>query len=135
MPTVSMAYDNPNYTQIRQENKTKHPITAVGVQHELTWRSHVAAVVTGIFVVLASAATGSLILTLLMNGSVAAILTLCNTANTAVRTFTLTVNRTLAAMTDRIEIATPTHNTGALSVVYEYRIVPGSTYSLFGTLG
>lgn len=134
MPTLSQAYDHCNYTTIRQEVKNGQ-IAAVGNQASLQFRSHVAAVVTGIFVVLNSASSFSLILTLLVNASVAAILTLCNTANAAVRTFTLTVNRTLAAMTDRIDIGTPTHVTGNVSVIYEYRIVPGSTYSLFGTLG
>jgi len=135
MASISNRYDHPNYTQIRQEYK-QHSVSATGKLAGLAFRTRVAAVVTGITAVLASiATTGSLILTLLINGSVAAILTLSNSANEVARAFTLTVNRTLTGITDRIEIGTPTHTTGKVGVVYEYRIVPGSTYSLFGSLG
>jgi len=136
MPTIGQNYSHPNYTTIRQESKASAVGATFGIVHELTFRSRVAAVVTGIGVALESASgSGSLILTLLINGSVAAILTLSNSANEVAREFTLTANRTLSALTDRIQIGTPTHVTGAVAVVYEYRIVPGSDYSLNAAIG
>ena len=131
MATQTMQYDHPAYTVIRQEAKATAVGAAVGIMHELTFRSRVAAVVTGIGAVLESiSGTGSLILTLLIDGSVAAILTLSNSANEVAREFTLTANRTLTSLGQRIQVGTPTHVTGAVAVVYEYRIVPGATYSL-----
>lgn len=136
MPVDSQNYDHPNYTQIRQESKASAVGSAVGIIHGLTFRSRVAAVVTGIGAVLESiSGTGSLILTLLIDGSVAAILTLSNSANEVARSFTLTANRTLTSITSRIQVGTPTHVTGAVAVVYEYRIVPGSDYSLNAAIG
>jgi hypothetical protein len=131
MATVSKSYDAADYTMIRQESKASAVGAAVGIIHGLTFRSRVAAVVTGIGAVLESASgSGSLILTLLIDGSVAAILTLSNSANEVARSFTLTANRTIADLTGRIQVGTPTHVTGAVAVVYEYRIVPGSDYSV-----
>jgi hypothetical protein len=132
MPAIDMAYDDPNYTLIRQECHTTAVATA-GVQQSLTFRSRVAAVVTGIGVVLGSASSVTLICTLLHNGSVAAILTLSNSANEVARQFTLSVNRTLTSITDRFQVSTD-KDKGDVTVVYEYRIVPGSTYSLNAAL-
>ena len=128
MASADFEYDHPNYTVMRHEHHTG-AVAAAGVQVGLTFRSRVAAVVTGIGVALGSASSVTLILTLLHNGSVAAILTLSNSANEVARQFTLSVNRTLTALTDRFEVST-NKDKGDISVVYEYRIVPGSTYSL-----
>jgi hypothetical protein len=118
-----------------QQDHRPHTITAAGVQAALRFRSKLAAVVTGIHVQVNSAATGSLILTLLVGGSVAAILTLGNTADeNGPHTFTLTANRTLAAFTDLIEISTPTHAAGEIDVVYEYYVSPNTDISLFGAI-
>lgn len=133
MATLSDQYDSPNYTVMRQNSHSAN-IAAAGVAPSLTFRSRVAAVVTGIGVVLGSASSVSLILTLLHNGSVAAVLTLSNSANEVAREFTLAVNRTLTALTDRFEVSA-NKDKGDVTVVYEYRIVPGSTYSLNAALG
>jgi len=133
MADLSGHYDDPNYTLIRQESKT-HTIAATGVQHPLTFRSRVAAVVTGVFAVLGVTATGTLILTLTVDGSVAAILTLQNSINEGGQAFTLSANRTLSAITSRIAIETPTHATGTVTLVYQYRVVPGSTFTLNAAL-
>lgn len=132
MASFSDEYSSAAYTIIRQESHTGN-VAAAGVQPSLTFRSRVAATVTGIGVVLGSASSVSLILTLLMNGSIAAILTLSNSANEVAREFTLTVNRTLTALTDRIEVST-NKDKGDITVVYEYRVVPGATYSLNAAL-
>lgn len=138
MASASFQYDHPNYTVIRQESKTSTNLASAGIKNELTFRSHVACVVTQV-----SATTGgstvlsaSVILTLTHNGSVAAILTLEESLNTSAAVFTLTANRTLTAITDRLEVSTnATFSADAgVSVVYEYRIVPGSTYSLFAAI-
>lgn len=135
MATAGMNYDHPNYTVIREHTATAVS-GAAGIIHGLSFRSRVAAVVTGVGVVLESVSgTGSLILTLLVDGSVLAILTLSNSANEVAREFTLTANRTLTAMTGRLQIGTPTHATGAVSVVYQYRVVPGSDFSLNAAIG
>lgn len=132
MASTSNAYDHPNYSQIRQEVKT-HTITATGTQHPLTFRSSVQAAVTHIGVMLGGiATTGSLILTLFHNGSVWAVMTLSNSANEVARVFTLSAERTLLSLGDRIEVGTPTHTTGTVSVVYQYRVSPGATFSLHG---
>ena len=129
MAAIDFSYDNPNYTLIREHLATGQ-IAATGVQSALAFRSKMAAVVTGVFAILQSVGTGTLVLTLLVDGSVAAILTLQNSINEGGQTFTLAANRTLAALTGRIDISTPTHVTGNLQVVYQYRVVPGSTYSI-----
>lgn len=135
MATDSQDYSHPNYTVIRQNSKSSAVGSAVGIIHGLSFRSRVAAVVTGIGAILESiSGTGSLILTLTHNGSVMAILTLSNSANEVAREFTLTANRTLTAFTDRLQVSTPTHVTGAVSVIYEYRIVPGSNFSLIAAI-
>ena len=129
MAALDFNYDHPNYTIIRQHLATGQ-IAATGVQSGLAFRSKVAAVVTGVFAILQSVGTGTLLLTLLVDGSVAAILTLQNSINEGGQTFTLAANRTLAAMTGRIDISTPTHATGNLQIEYQYRLVPGSTFSV-----
>lgn len=122
--TVGMWYSDPNVTVIRQDQRNLQ-VAATGIQAAATFRSRLKAVVTGVHAQVTSAATGSHILTLLVNGSVAAILTLGNTANeNGPHTFTLSTNRTLNNITDRIQIAVPTHATGNLDVVYEYYLVP-----------
>lgn len=136
MPTQSNAYDHENYTIHRQSCRSA-TAAAAGVLHDLTFRTMVAATVTKIGVVLGVVSgTATLILTLLHNGSVAAILTLSNSANEVAREFTLSVNRTLTALTDRFEVSVGTAGatTGAVSVVYQYRIVPGSDFSLNAAL-
>tara|TARA_R110000868_G_scaffold59652_2_gene183081 strand:- start:3285 stop:3686 length:402 start_codon:yes stop_codon:yes gene_type:complete len=132
MATKEESYSSPSYTIIRQQSHTAVNTTA-GIQPVLTFRSRVAAVVTGIGVVLASVSSVTLILTLLHNGSVAAILTLSNSANEVAREFTLTVNRTLTSITDRFEVSTA-KDKGDITVVYEWRIVPGTAYSLNAAL-
>lgn len=124
MATLQLAYDHPTHTVMRQE--TRHcQIAATGVQRQATFRSKLKAIVTGIWLQVVSAATGSLIMTLTHNGSVMAIKTLGNTANeNGPQGFTLTSNKTLDSITDRLEIGTPTHATGEFCVVYEYKIVP-----------
>lgn len=129
MASIDMSYDDPNYTVIRQHLATGQ-VAATGVQSALAFRSKVAAVVTGVFAIVQSVATGTLILTLLVDGSVAAVLTLQNSINEGGQTFTLAANRTLAAMTGRIDISTPTHATGNVQVEYQYRLVPASTFSV-----
>ncbi len=133
MASFNDSYDSPNYTLIRQAVMGTEGIAAAGIQNALTFRSRVAAVVTGVGVVLTSVSSVTLILTLLVNGSVAAILTLSNSANEVAREFTLTANRTLTSLLDRMEIST-NKDKGEVSVVYEYRIVPGATFSLNAAL-
>lgn len=131
MPVNSMSYDHPAYTVVHQDVMSANAPASPGIMHALTFRSRVAAVVTGIGAVLESASgTGSLILTLLIDGSVAAVLTLSNSANEVAREFTLTANRTITSLAQRIQVATPTHSTGAVSVIYQYRVVPGADFSL-----
>lgn len=138
MADLSFQYDHPNYTVIRQETKSTADLLKIGMQSELTFRSHVACVVTQISATTGGSAvlSATLILTLLHNGSVAAVLTLEESLNTSVGVFTLTANRTLTAITDRFEVSTNSTLSGdcSVSVCYEYRIVPGSTYSLFGAI-
>jgi hypothetical protein len=131
MATTNFAYDHPTYLVKHQEVKTGVMVAGNVVQPRLTFRSRVACIVTGIAVVLnAVAGTATILLTLLHNGSVAAVLTLSNSANEVAREFTLTVNRTLTGLTDRFEISADDHDDGQMTVVYEYKIVPGATYSL-----
>lgn len=137
MATHSMQYDHPNYTTIRQECKSVAP-SAAGSQAPLTFRSRVAAVVTSVSAILGGSLTPTttLILTLLFNASVAAILTVTKTVNETLAVFTLTSNRTLAAVTDRFDVSTNAAVSAdcVLSVIYEYRIVPGSTITTFGAI-
>lgn len=137
MATLSKSYDDANYTIIRQESKTAAVGTA-GNQAGLTFRSKVACVVTGIYAIMGGslAVTASMILTLLFNNSVRAVLTLQSTINELAESFTLTTNQTLASMTDSFMVSTAAAYSadGFVTVVYEYRIVPGSTYSLNAAL-
>jgi hypothetical protein len=130
--SMSFAYDDPNYTTVH-EHVGQATATAAGVQHGLSFRTRVAAVVTAISVVLESAATASSILTLLFNGSAAALLTLSNSANDDYKNFTMTANRTLTSMTDRYEVSTD-QDSGRVRVIYQYKIVPGATFSLAAAL-
>jgi len=132
MATQTEEYSSPNYTLIRQQSHTT-AVAAAGILPALTFRSRVAAVVTGIGVVLNSVSSVTLILTLLHNGSVAAVLTLSNSVNEVAREFTLTVNRTLTSITDRFEVSAA-KDKGDITVVYEWRIVPGATFSLNAAL-
>lgn len=138
MAAMDFQYDHPSYTVMRQECKTTANLGTLGIQPDLTFRSRVACVVTQISATTGGSTvlTGTLILTLLHNGSVAGVLTLEESLNTTNGVFTLTANRTLTTLTDRLEISTAASfsvNAG-VSVVYEYRIVPGSTYSLFAAI-
>lgn len=137
MASVSMAYDDPNYTVIRQDCKSAGVATA-GNQPGLMFRSKVACVVTGIYAIMGGslAATASMILTLLFNNSVRAVLTLQSTVNELAESFTLTTNQTLTGMTDSFMVSTAAAYSAdsIVTVVYEYRIVPGSTYSLNAAL-
>lgn len=140
MAASSFNYDDPNYTIIRQESKTTAcgELGSAALKSSLTFRSKVAAVVTQITATTGGSTvlTTTVILTLLHNGSVAAILTLEESLNTTTGVFTLTANRTLTAFTDRLEISTnATFSADAnISVVYEYRVVPGATFSLFAAI-
>jgi hypothetical protein len=133
MATQSNAYDHPSYTIMRQESKTFGPVTANAVQPALSFRSRVACVVTGIAAILNSVSSNTLILTLFFNGSIAAILTLSNSVNEVAREFTLTANRTLTGLTDRFEVSTA-KDKGDVTVVYEYKLVPGASFSLNAAL-
>ena len=138
MASQTMSYDDPTYTVVRQESKSASLGTA-GNQAGLTFRSKVACVVTGIYAIMGGslAVTASMILTLLFNNSVRAVLTLQSTINELAESFTLTTNQTLASMTDSFMVSTAAAYTadGIVTVIYEYRIVPGSTYSLNAALG
>lgn len=133
MASVSMNYDHPTYTVVRQECKTS-TVSAAGNQANLTFRSRVACVVTGIYAIMGGslAVTASMILTLLFNNSVRAVLTLQSTINELGESFTLTTNQTLTAMTDSFAVSTAAAYSadGHVSVIYEYKIVPGTTYSV-----
>jgi hypothetical protein len=137
MASQSMSYDDPSYTVVRQECKTS-AVSAAGNQPVLTFRSKVACVVTGIHAIMGGslAVTASMILTLLFNQSVRAVLTLNSTINELAESFTLTTNQTLTSMTDSFTVSTAAAYSadGHVSVIYEYRIVPGSTYSLNAAL-
>jgi hypothetical protein len=128
MPSLDFNYDHPNYTVFRQHavNCTN---TTAGTQADLQFRSNVKAVVTKVGVVLGSVSSVTLLITLLHNGSIAAILTLSNSANEVAREFTLSVNRTLDTILDRFDISTA-KDKGKFMVVYDYRISPGSSYDL-----
>lgn len=138
MASVTKSYDSADYTIIRQECKTE-VATSAGNKSALTFRSRVACVVTGVTAIMGGslAATASMILTLLFNNSVRAVLTLQSTINELAESFTLTTNQTMAAMTDSFRVSTAAAYSAdsEVSVIYEYRIVPGSTYSLIADLG
>lgn len=134
--SVSMSYDDPNYTLIRQSVHSAATTTATATQPGLTFRSRVACVVTGISAILGgTVSTTTLIITLLFNGSIAALLTLEESINEFVGTFTMSANRTLASLTDRFEVGVGAGASAPyITVVYEYRIVPGSTFSVAAAL-
>jgi hypothetical protein len=134
--SASFAYDDPNYTLIRQSIHSAATTTATATQPGLTFRSRVACVMTNISAILGgTVATTTLIITLLFNGSIAALLTLEESINEFVGTFTMAANRTLTALTDRFEIGVGAGASAPyITVVYEYRIVPGSTFSLAAAL-
>lgn len=138
MATMDMSYDHPTYTVMRQESKSSGVATA-GNQAGLMFRSKVACVVTGIYAIMGGslAVTASMILTLLFNNSVRAVLTLQSTINELAESFTLTTNQTMTSMTDSFMVSTAAAYSadGIVTVLYEYRIVPGSTYSLNAALG
>lgn len=133
---ASFAYDDPNYTIIRQSVHSAATTTAIAAQPGLTFRSRVACVVTGISAILGgTVSTTTLIITLLFNGSVAALLTLEESINEFVGTFTMSANRTLTSLTDRYEVGVGAGASAPqITVVYEYRIVPGATFSLAAQL-
>lgn len=137
MAGIDVSYDHPNYTTMRQEVKTVSA-AAAGNQAGLTFRSKVACVVTGVYAVMGGslAVTASMILTLLYNNSVRAVLTLTSTINELAESFTLTTNQTLASMTDSFRVSTAAAYSadGEISVIYEYRIVPGAVYSINAAL-
>ncbi len=123
MATLRQAYDHPNFVLVRTHT-VNNQVGATGVQPSAKFRSRLKVIVDSIDVQVNSAATGSLILTLTHNGSVMAILTLGNTANeNGPQTFTLTANKTLDAITDRLDVETPTHATGNFTIIYQYRVV------------
>lgn len=132
MAGIDASYDHPNYTTMRTHTAST-AVAAAGMQTGLTFRSRVAAVVTGIGVVLGSASSATLILTLRFNNSIAAILTLSNSANEVARAFTMTANYTMTTLLDRFEIDAA-KDKGDFTVVYEYRVVPGSVFSLNAAL-
>lgn len=133
---ASFNYDHPNYTIIRQSVHSAATTTATAAQHGLTFRSRVACVVTGISAILGgTVSTTTLIITLLFNGSIAALLTLEESINEFVGTFTMSANRTLSSLTDRFEVGVGAGASAPqITVVYEYRIVPGATFSLAAQL-
>jgi hypothetical protein len=136
MAAVTMAYDDVNYTLIRQSVHSAATTTATANAHGLTFRSRVACVVTQVSAILGgTVSTTTLIITLLFNGSIAALLTLEESINEFIGTFTLGANRTLSSLTDRFEVGVGAGASAPqLCVVYEYRIVPGSTFSLYSAL-
>ena len=132
---MDFAYDHPNYTVMRQSHQASASATSMPA---LSFRSRVACVVTQITAILTGTLPGTttVILTLLFNNSVAAILTLEESINQNIGTFTLTANRTLSSFTDRFEVdANAAVSAAYVAVCYEYRIVPGATYSLFAAIG
>ena len=135
--TVDTSYSHPNYTTMRQDVNTSS-VAAAGNLPALTFRSHVACVVTGIWAIMGGslAVTASMILTLLFNQSVRAVLTLDSTINANPESFTLTTLQTLTSMSDSFTVSAAAAYSadGHVSVCYEYRIVPGSVYTLLATL-
>jgi hypothetical protein len=132
MPAIDFSYDHPNYTIIRQSCHSAATTTAIAAQPGLTFRSRVACVVTQITAILGgTVSTTTLIITLLFNNSVAALLTLEESINQTIGTFTLGANYTLTSFTDRFEVGVGAGASAPyITVSYEYRIVPGSTFSL-----
>lgn len=138
MPGIDMSYDDPNYTVIRQHQAHTANLAKIGRQNELGFRSRVACVVTQITAIVQGSVvpTATVILTLLFNASVAAILTLEESLSQTIGTFTMTANRTLTSFTDNyaIDLAATFSADASVAVSYEYRIVPGATFSLAAAL-
>jgi hypothetical protein len=128
MASLDFNYDHPTYTVMRQ-HIVSGAVAAAGTQPGLQFRSNVKAVVTKVAAVLGSVSSATLILTLLHNGSIAAILTLSNSANEVAREFTLSVNRTLDTILDRFEISAA-KDKGDVTIIYDYRISPGASFDL-----
>lgn len=131
MATLGVAYDHPSFTVIRQQSFNCQ-IAATGVQSAGVFRSKLKALVTGVHAIINSVGTGTIILTLTHNGSVMAVKTIGNTVEQNISSFTVTANRTLDTMVDRLDVSTPTHVTGNFTVIYEYRILP-QDITTFGT--
>jgi len=136
MATYSGSYDDANYTTIRQSVHSAATTTATANQPGLTFRSRVACVVTQVTAILGgTVSTTTLIITLLFNGSIAALLTLEESINEFIGTFTLVTNRTMTSMTDRFEVGVGAGASAPyITVVYEYKILPGTTFSLYSAL-
>ncbi len=128
MASSDYQYDHANY-KVHHQAVMSAAVAAAGVVPQLTFRSLVKATVTKIGVMLNSVSSVTLILTLLIDGSILAILTLSNSANEVAREFTLTANRTLDTFVNRLEVS-GAKDKGDLTVIYQYRIVPGTTFSL-----
>lgn len=129
--TVSTSYSHPNFTQIRQECKSVAP-SAAGNQAGLAFRSRVACIVTGVSAILGGSLTPTttLLLTILFSNSVAGVLTVTKTINESLAVATLVTNRTMG-ITDSFMISTNAAVSAdcVLSVIYEYKIVPGTDYT------
>lgn len=129
--TRAHRYDHPTHT-IQRDDGRSIQIAALGVLLGAQFRTKLRALVTNISVILASAGTVTQVLTLLFNGSVAAILTLGATANQNPADFTLTSNYDMATLADRFEISSGAATTGQIYVVYQYRII-AQDVTYFGT--
>lgn len=124
-------YDNPTFLIVREAARLIS-IAATGNQRAANFRSKLKALVTSITAIVESAGTATHILTLLFNGSVAAILTIGNTANANISTFTLSTNYTMADMTDLFQVSSGVNSTGKVYVIYQYKILPQDIVN-FGT--
>lgn len=124
-------YDNPAFTVMRTESFQTAQVSN-GVIPGVSFRSKLKAIVTNISVVMQSVASKTHLLTLLFNGSNAALLTLQKSANKTVATFTLTANRTMNDLTDRFEVSAAVADKGKMYFVFQYLIVP-QDITCFGT--
>lgn len=116
-------YDHPTFLTLHEEHRAIALTNTNTVQRGATFRSALRCLVTNIYVILQSVASKSQILTLLFNGSVAAVLTLGNTINQNIASFTLAINYEFATMVDRFEISPAANDAGKIYVIYQYRIV------------
>lgn len=129
--TRVLRYDHPSF-QVVHQSQRQLSVAATGVQKAATFRSALKAIVTNIYAMVESAGTASAILTLLFNASIAAILTLGNTANQNIVGFTLTANRTMDTLADFFQVSVGNNATGEIAIVYQYHIVP-QDMTTFGT--
>lgn len=124
MSTISFSYDHPHYTVVRSHDAG---IADVASAVEFAkFRSRLKVLVHTVDLVVNSAASvASAIVTILHNGSVAALAT-WDSANSANRGLTKTINRTLASVGDRLGLM---HDQGGgeYHVVYTYQVLPGGT--------